>query len=352
MRFTVHPISRYLSCLFGLLASLLMIAPQLSWAVGTPSGTAISNSATLTYAIGAGPTITATSNTVLFLVDKKVNLLVAEVSGSAASVSIGQTGAVTTFSVTNLGNDPQGFNLAAALAVGNPAPGGTAPFTTNNFSATGLQVFADSNANGVYDAGVDTASSIPTLAAGASRTVFIVSNIPAIVLNGQQSVVSLTASAVVPTTMAALSSTAGVDTAGVDVVFADSAGVAVGDIARDAKHSAYAAYLVSGVNVALTKSVASVLDPYGTAILMPGTVMTYQIAVALTGIGTATNLVITDPLPANTTYVPGSIIVSGIAKTDAADADNAQFSANTVSVSLGNVASPVNIVITFRATIN
>jgi uncharacterized repeat protein (TIGR01451 family) len=336
----------------GLWICLLLIAPQVSWAAGTPSGTTISNSATLTYAIGAGPTTTATSNTVSFVVDKKVNLLVTEVSGSATSVSIGQTGAVTTFSVTNLGNDPQGFTLAAALAVGDPAAGGTPPFTTNNFSATGLQVFVDSNANSVYDAGIDTATSIATLAAGASQTVFIVGDIPATALSGQQSVVSLTATAVVPTTMATLVATAGPDTAGVDVVFADSAGVAVGDIARHAEHSAYDAYLVNGVNVALTKTVASIVDPNGTAVLMPNAVMTYQIAVAIAGSGTADNLVITDPLPANTSYVPNSITVNSIAKTDAVDADNAEFSANTVTVTLGNVAAPANFVITLKATIN
>lgn len=366
----------YRLCLW---ACLLLLVPQISWAVGTPSGTTISNSATLTYAIGAGPATIAPSNTVSFLVDKKVNLLVTEVSGSATSVSVGQTGTVTTFSVTNLGNDPQGFNLAAALASGNPAPGGTAPFSTNNFSATGLQVFVDSNANGVYDAGVDTATSIPTLAAGSSQTVFIVANIPGTVLSGQQSVVSLTATAVVPTTMAALVATVGPDTAGVDVLFADSAGVAVGDIVRDAKHSGYAAYLVSGVIVAVTKSVASVLDPNGTAILMPGSVMTYQITVALTGSGTATNLVITDPLPAEMTYVTGSTgmgtitltCISGTytgggacgigtittpqppaAKTDTnVDGDFVYFTLNTVNVSLGNVTAPADFVITFQAKI-
>jgi uncharacterized repeat protein (TIGR01451 family) len=342
------------SCSFafkgGLWIFLLLIAPQISWAAGTPSGTTISNSATLTYAIGAGPVTTTTSNTVSFVVDKKVNLLVTEVSGSATSVSIGQTGAVTTFSVTNSGNDPQGFTLAAALAAGNPATGGTPPFTTNNFSSTGLQAFVDSNANGVYDAGVDTATSISTLAAGASQTVFIVGDIPGTALSGQQSVVGLTATAVIPTTMAPLVATAGPDTAGVDVVFADGAGVA--DSARDAKHSAYDAYLVSGVNVALTKTVSSVVDPNGTAVLMPNAVMTYQIDVVLTGSGTADNLVITDPLPANTSYVPNSITVNSVAKTDAADADNAEFSANTVTVTLGNVAAPANIVITFKATIN
>jgi uncharacterized repeat protein (TIGR01451 family) len=334
----------------GAWTCLLLVLPQIGWAAGTPSGTTISSSATLTYAIGAGPTTTATSNTVSFVVDKKVNLLVTEVSGSVTSVSIGQTGAVTTFSVTNLGNDPQGFTLSAALALGDPATGGTPPFTTNNFSATGLQVFVDSNANGVYDAGVDTATSIATLAADVSQTVFIVGGIPGTALTGQQSVVSLTATAVIPTTMAALSPTLGLDTPGVDVVFADGAGVV--DSARDAKYSAYSAYLVNSVNVVITKTVTSIVDPNGTAVLMPNAVMTYQIAVVLTGSGTADNLVITDPLPANTSYVPNSILVNSVAKTDAVDADNAEFSANTVTVTLGNVAAPANIVITFKATIN
>lgn len=338
------------TCLTGLCSGLLLMTPQPGWAVGTTAGTPISNSATLTYVIGAGPPSTATSNTVSFLVDKKVNLIVAEVSGSATSVSSGQTGAVTTFSVTNLGNDMQGFNLTDSLASGNPA--GAPPFATNNFSATGLAVFADTNNNGIYEPLIDTATSISNLAAGASRKVFIVGNIPATTLNGQQSVVSLLATAVVPVTMAALAPTTGPNTAGVDIVFADSAGVAAGDIARDAKHSAYAAYLAGGVNLALNKSVASVLDPKGTAILMPGAVMTYQIVATLSGLGTATNLVITDPLPANTTYMPGSIVVNGIAKTDAADADNAQFVTNTISVSPGNVAAPASVFITFRATIN
>jgi uncharacterized repeat protein (TIGR01451 family) len=267
-------------------------------------------------------------------------------------VSSGQAGAVATFSVTNLGNDLQGFNLTAALATGNPA--GAPPFAANNFSATGLVAFADANNNGIYEPLIDTATSISSLPAGASRKVFVVGSIPQTALNGQQSVISLAATAVVPITMATLVASPGPGTTGVDIVFADSAGVAVGDIARDATHSAYAAYLVSGVTLTLNKSVASVLDPKGTAILMPGAVMTYQIVAMLSGQGTAINLVISDPLPANTTYVMGSIVVNGIINTDAADADNAQFNTatQTISVMSGNVAAPANIVITFRATIN
>jgi uncharacterized repeat protein (TIGR01451 family) len=342
----IHTILRGLCC------GLLLVAPQLVLAVGTPSGTTISNTSTLMFAIGAGAPSSVTSNTVSFLVDKKVNLIVAEISGSPTSVNKGQTGAVTRFSVTNLGNDLQGFKLATALATANPA--GPPPFATNDFSATGLAAYADINNNGIYEPLIDTATSIPSLAAGASKNVFIVGDIPANVLNGQQSVVSLEAIAVTPVTMATLVATAGPNTSGVDIVFADNAGVAAGDIARDARHSAYAAYLAGGLDLILSKSVIRVQDPNGTTTLMPAAIITYQIVATLAGSGTAANLVITDPMPANTTYVAQSIVVNGITKTDAADADNAQFitASQTISISLGNVASPANAVITFRATIN
>lgn len=336
----------------GLCGFVLFVVSQFGHAA-TPSGTTISNQASISYTVAASAPLTATSNVASFLVDKKVNVLVA--AGTVTSVSAGQSGAVIAFPVTNLGNDPQGIVLAAAPATGNPATGGSAPFTANDFIATGLVAYADSNNNGLYEPLLDTATTIPSLAAGTSQNVFVVGDIPAATPLNQQSVVSLAAAAVEAATMATLVATAGADTAGVDVVFVDSAGMAAGDVARDAMHSAYGAYLADGVNVVLTKSVLSVLDPQGTAVVMPGAVLTYRIAVTVSGTGTVTGLTITDPLPANTSYVQQSIAVNGVARTDAADADNAQLVAvpvPTVSVSLGNVAAPANFVITFRATIN
>ncbi len=330
----------------------LLLMPQMGGAVGTAAGTSISNSAILSYASSTSlPTIT-TSNITSFLVDQKINLIVVEATGSVTSVSAGQTRAVTTFLVTNLGNAQQGFNLGTALALANPA--GAPPFSTNNFGATGLVAYADANNNGIYDPLTDIASAISVLAADASQKVFVVGDIPTTALNNQQSVVNLTATATAPATMTALVPTLGPDTAAVDLVFADSTGVALGDIARDAKHSAYAAFLNSGAGLTLNKSVVSVLDPIGSATLMPNAVLTYQIIATLAGSATVNNIVITDPLPANTTYLPGSINVNNIPKTDAADADNAQFIAatQTLVISLGNVAPPANFVITFRATIN
>lgn len=349
---SIHPKSTFRTHLIAWCVGGLLLTPLICQAAGTAAGTSIFNSAILVYTTSTAVPTTTTSNIASFLVDQKINLVVVEVTGSATSVSAGQTRAITTFSVTNLGNAPQGFNLTAALALANPA--GLPPFSTNNFGATGLVAYADSNNNGIYEPLTDIATSIAVLAADASQKVFVVGDIPTTALNNQQSVVSLTAMTTVPATMAALIATLGPDTAAVDFVFADSIGVALGDIARDAKHSAYAAYFNSNAGLTLNKSVLSVRDPMGTTTLMPSAVITYQIVATLTGNASVNNIVITDPLPANTTYLPSSINVNNIAQTDAADADNAQFitGSKTLVISLGNVASPANFVITFRATIN
>lgn len=249
----------------SLWAWLLLALPQLVWAIGSSSGTIIENFATVDYVIGTSLSTSASSNTVRFVVDKKVNLVVTETTGKATQVHSGQQKAVTTFTVTNLGNDPQGFNLAAVVAT-------------------------------------DT-------------------------------------------------------TSGVETVYADAGGVI--DTARDGQHSAYA----TGPVVALTKSIVSVQPAIGNAVqnpldgdpaLRPSSVITYQIVARFTGVGTIDNLVITDPMPAETTYVPNSIKVDGIAKTDsAADADNADFTSNTITVSHGTVNTPfADILIQFKATIN
>lgn len=333
--------------LHRLCAWLLLLAPQIGWAAGTPAGTPISSSATLAYSLGvaAQPNITSTA---MFVVDEKVNLTVA--GGITTSVASGSTAQATAFTVTNNANSPLDFSLAVTPAI-----------VGNSFDPTACSAYVESGATADYQATQDIATFIDELAANANQTVYVVCNIPAALVNGNTGLAGLTATAQGNFNAAgyvasagalgvSLVQTAGAGTADVDITFTDIAGTE--DIARDARHSARNTYAIALPSLTITKTIASVLDPNGTAVLMPGAVMTYQIVVAFTGAGTASNLVITDPLPADTTYVPGSITVSGMASTDAADADNAQFAANTVTVSLGNVAAPANVVITFRATIN
>ena len=81
--------------------------------------------------------------------------------------------------------------------------------------------------------------------------------------------------------------------------------------------------------------------------LVPGDTLQYSIAISNTGQDGATNIVLTDTIPASTTYVPGSLQVMAGAnsgnKTDAAADDQADFDAagNRVIFRLGSGATSV-----------
>jgi uncharacterized repeat protein (TIGR01451 family) len=332
---------------------------------------------------------------VSFVVDDKVNVLVA--GGVITNVTPGQNGVLTPFTVTNSGNATQGYSLVAADAASGAYTVNATAITDNFDPAAGYTIYRDNNCNGLIDGADAVVTTIPTLPAnaGAASTacLLVQTNIAGTQVNGDAAVVSLKAATVWPTPLVAaeepaavvagavVTATAGANTAGVDVVLADAAGGVSGlptDLVSDGVHSNYGAYHVNSVNVALTKTVSSIVDPNGTAVLMPNAVMTYKIDVVLTGSGTADNLVITDPLPANTTYLANSITVtcisgiyagggacgvgtistpqSPVTKGDInTDGDYADFNftnGNTVTVTLGNVTSPANFSITFKATIN
>lgn len=345
MQFLSHPKSCSSARLLSVSACLLLLAPQISWAAGTPAGTIISNTATLNYSIGGTVKPPLTAAPVTIKVDELIQPVLTWQDAAPVAVNVLGTNDVLTFLLTNTGNGQEAFSLARTngplpLPAGNYTPlnGTIGSIYLENGLKPGFQA-SGPNADTAYVAGVND----PNLAPSAGQIIYVISNTPNVATNDQGEVL-LSAASLTPGAAGALPGTglAGLGQGG---------GYAVVGATR-AQASAKGSYLTNGVALAVTKSVTGVVDPNGTAVVMPGAVMTYQIAVVLTGVGTAANLVITDPLPANTTYVPGSIIVNGTAKTDAADADNAQFAANTVSVSLGNVAAPANIVITFRATIN
>ncbi|HMP41993.1 MAG TPA: hypothetical protein PKA05_16560, partial [Roseiflexaceae bacterium] len=61
--------------------------------------------------------------------------------------------------------------------------------------------------------------------------------------------------------------------------------------------------------------------------VVPGDVLTYTLLVANDGSSTATDVLVTDPIPANTSYVAGSLSENAAGRTDALDADSADFEA-------------------------
>ena len=84
----------------------------------------------------------------------------------------------------------------------------------------------------------------------------------------------------------------------------------------------------------------------------PGQVLTYTLVVTNTGQGTATDAIITDPVPVNTTYVAGTITVDGISRTDANDADNAMFVSHEIVATLGSIGPAGSHTIAFSVTID
>jgi uncharacterized repeat protein (TIGR01451 family) len=349
-------------------ASLFAAAP--AFAQETASGTQINNQASVSYSVGGSPG-SANSNTASFVVDKKVNLAVAEVGGQPTRVAIGSNDQVTTFTVTNLTNSIQDIRL-----VGDQQTVSIPLLGTDDFNVTNIRVFVDSNGNGTYDAGVDTATFIDELAPDATKTVFIVANIPnaanqhtAIV--GLQGIVAAGGGSGTLGSDLVATSVLVADTPGsVDIVFADDSNLL--DQLRDGKQWAFDSYVIDTAAVSMTKTARVVSDPYNLLVnpkAIPGATVEFCMTISNAGPGNATNLDLTDALPANMTYVSNSLTVGGLGVggqcvlngtieddnatgADETDLYGGSFDGTTVRAHLGTVTALVPLTVAFRATIN
>lgn len=360
---------------------------QASLAAGTAANTTINNKATVNYQVSgiaqtpieSSPTGNSTAGVgngvnTAFLVDRKIDLVVQEVDGAATSVSPGATNQVTTFFLRNDGNDTQGFSLSA---VDDAIASSTVFGRADAFNTSNVRVFVESTAcTGIgqtglsYVAASDTATNVSTLAADACAFIYVVADVPVTATNGQASNVTLTAIARVPTTLAALTQTAGADSATtVDVVFADAG--------RDATQTAQDQYLISSAALAVQKTSTVVSDPFNLAVnpkAIPGAVVEYGIALTNSGGATATVVTITDPIPTNTTFSATNPYNSGASNVsitvgaspatfcvaEAGSDTNSDGCFRTAggvltvgSPALGNIASGgTTVTVRFRVTIN
>ena len=284
----------------GLITALAFFAggTQTALAVGTASGTTISNTATVDYDV-AGNARTASSAAVDFLVDNRVDLTVVNTdAGNNVNVIPGSTNQVLTFTVTNTGNTTQGYLLSTDIP-------------TANIPMGSVEIWLDANGNGVWDgapgdtlytAGSNAFNLNPNGVIGTDDvgTVFIVADTPAGATDATQDDVRLVAQTTdAGTTTVTVAS--GAPTAGVDVVFADAAGT-TSDAARDGRHSFAATYTVVSAALTATKVIANVSDEFGTGYSIPGAVVRYQITITNSGSSAVDNntVVVTDPVPANT----------------------------------------------------
>jgi uncharacterized repeat protein (TIGR01451 family) len=313
---------------------------------------------TVNYQVGSvAQTATSASNS--FTVDRKVNLTVAEVGTTTTTVSPGQTAAVTTFTVTNTSNATLDFALTAAQQTG----GAGAHSNTDTFDVTNVKIYVDTNANGTYDAGTDTlVTYLDELAADASKTVFVVADVPLSLTTGDVAAVTLTATGreggASGSQGIALTETSGANTAGMDTVFADTAGAT--DANRDAAFSAKDDYTILAAALTVTKLSTVISDPINGSTnpkAIPGATIEYCITVNnAAGSATATSVAISDPLPSTVTYNSAyGIFLNGTVTSGVCNADGSaggSFASGTVSGTLTSVAATETKTLRFRATIN
>lgn len=315
-----------------IVASATIIFAEPAQAAGTAAGTTISNTATATYTDAGGATVSVPSNQVNVRVDELLNVTVATADPGDIAALPGATNQALSFTVTNTGNGTEAFRLTPINAIGGDA-----------FDPTTTSLVID-NGNGVYDPGIDivyaAGSNDPILAPDTSVRIFILSTVPASATDGQRGQTDLTATAVTGSG-APGTSFAGQGQGGGDAVIGLSTA-----LGRDRGY-----YIVSAATVAFRKS-ASVLDPFGGTKPVPGAIITYTLVATVSGTGTLANLAASDPVPASTTYVPGSITSQSIAITDLTDADAGEFAANTVSVRFGAVPGGQTRTVTFKVRIN
>lgn len=289
----------------------VLVATGIAFADGTPSGTSIDNYATVDYTVGGVPQNPANSDTATFVVDNKVDVLVSTIDGSAVLVTPGDTLQVLTFEVTNEGNTTHDYSLAATASA-TPAFGEP----SEDFDATNVGVFVDANGNGTYDPLVDVATYIDELEADSSVVVFVVSDIPLGLGDGEVASYDLTAT----TAAGGAGGSQGADLPGTDdsgsaddpatvqTVYADDAGTTDSD--NDRRHSSKSAYKVRTATLDVTKTADVSDDPINGGTnpkAIPGATVDYAISVENTGSAAATSVQVVDSIPANTAFVVGSV---------------------------------------------
>jgi uncharacterized repeat protein (TIGR01451 family) len=345
-----------------LAAGALLLAAAPGAFAQTAAGTTVDNTATVTFTVSGVEQTTHPSDDVAFLVDRRIDLSVAESGDNVTTVVPGAQNAVLKFTVTNDTNDVIDIALVASETSGAVFLAGANPdqTDTNDTGAT-FTLYDDSGTNaGSWDAGdqpLPTSGGVQYLdqvAAGANPTVFVVADQlddDTVLNNNDVMVVQLTGTARSgytdqrDTTSGAGTNALGAvfddnsgdsDVAGeVDNVFADDAKAETGDTAGDGIDSAYDAYKVLATTIQVSKTYGVVDDPItnggANPKAIPGATIVYCITVSNNGDTDATDVTVSDHIPLKTEYVPGSLRVANSAVDCGADPDTAAAAGSAVT---------------------
>lgn len=350
-----------------------------AFAAGTPSGTPIANAAQVDYTTGS-VNRTTNSTPVSFLVDNRVDLIVTEINGVAATVVPGQVPGgyvdpeIMGFTVTNEGNTTQDYLLNALNLADGQTINLTAPLIDSDSAtsdATAFTLFQDDGDN-IFN-GTDTAITfLDEMIADETRTVWVAGTIPGTAVNAAvigASLQATTADGGAAGAGAPTVATVGGDTAAVDVVFADDdpTVTSTDDGARDGQASDRDAMVLQAAVLTIVKSSVVLDDGFGGNFAIPGATVEYSVTVENTGTSTATAVSISDDLSveigngtlaflSNQYGAAGDIelvINAGVPVnlTEEADVDDGEFQGNIVTVDNITLTPGDIAVVSFQVTI-
>lgn len=301
---------------------------------GVPWNTTINNTAQTTYTSGQS-TITINSNTDSFVVQQLAGITMTKVSTNKS----GNPSDVITyrFDVTNAGNKTDSFDIST-----NSSNAWTWAYwvdvDNNGVSGTdGDYLLTDTNGNGIVDTG--------DLLQGGVIHLLAVATIPAGRSNGTTDTLTVTGTSYADATKTANVQWTTTVTAPVLAI--------TKELVRVVHPEGVLNYSESPCTPA-NKSTGAGCSYY------PGSVVTYQITATNNGAGNLTNLVITDPIPANMTYKTGTIragtsVGTLSARTDEADGDGGRYDGGAIMSGTGstiNLGPGATWVVEFQATIN
>lgn len=284
------------------------------------AGTPIINVAVADAVIDSGPARIA-SNAATLRIDE---LLGITLLASANAIAVEGAGFAAPFVVTNAGNGVERFVLAATL---------------EGAAGTVVGFAIDGNGNGVFDAGETVLGTAltPALAPGeAIRLLAVLAPLQSVLANAALSIFSRaqTGSGAPGTTYP------GRGDGGTDAVVGPTTAEATIRFA-----------LARGAAPEATLVKSQTLESTGATTGMRGSIITYSLAANFNGGGTARGASVVDPIPAGTTFVPGSLTLDGAALSDASDGDAGSFDGTRIAVTLGDIATPQTRTIQFKVTI-
>ena len=272
-----------------------LLAGQQAMAIGTRAGTSVVNTATVNYRVGTVDQAPIDSNTVEFVVDRRVDFDLAPLGGALVSVTPGETDAFFDFLLTNDSNSELDFTIDLNQMVGGTVRGAT---DATDMATVDYAVSANSVGNGDTDPVRLGPQFIDELAADDGIRIRVFGDAALTMLNGQVAGIQLDATAGEPGTLgvegAALVEAANTDLDVENVFAEDGAG-------GDGVQTEFDGWITVAADVAVNKSYTVIAGDLGSGLPIPGATVEYVIEIVNSSTTPATNVVITDTIDSDVT---------------------------------------------------